>query len=498
LDNPSSLISKVVNGGLWSISLRVAGRAMGLVRTFVLARLLAPEDFGLLGMVMGTIALLDSVSQLGFSHALIQRKGNDPDCLDAVWTAAVARGIALFLVVFAVAPIAEVFFRVDGLTSVLRVVAVSILLGGLSNVGVLLYQKELNFGKQFWLESAASLTELGVTLAAAYCLRNVWALVIGGLVLNLCRLILSYRMHPYRPSLRTDMQRWRELFGYGKWIFCSGLVLTAIAHGDSIFVGRVLGATALGYYQMALQISNVVGIEITNAVAHVVFPSYALMHEDRRRTREAFFRVLQLSMLVCVPLSAIVAILSAEIAHVFLGDGWDPAIPLIQIMGVLACLRAFAGTATVLFWGVGVPAIATRCSTWQLAALAVMLVPASHLFGLEGVAAAVVASYLIVDLLYAVRLAATIGAGAREFLRSMAAPACAAIGMMVMIDKIRNVFEAGVLGLSLLALAGAGGYAVLLLTIDAVFMASKARRLIADLLGTLWIPVRASLVRAVE
>jgi lipopolysaccharide exporter len=208
----SSLISRIVSGGLWSFALRVVSRGMGLIRTIILARSLFPEDFGQIGIVMTILTLLDCVSQFGFSQALIHRKNYDKGYLDTIWTASLLRSVVLFAILFGAAPLAARFFEIDRLTVLMRVVAVSVLLTGFTSVSVALFQKEFDFKKYFLLEAISSLAELVVSVSAAYYLKNVWALVFGGMALNLSRLLLSYLLHPYRPSLHSDMAKFLELF----------------------------------------------------------------------------------------------------------------------------------------------------------------------------------------------------------------------------------------------------------------------------------------------
>ena len=360
------LISKIISGGLWSFFLRIASRGMGLIRTLILARLLFPEDFGQIGIVMTLLTLLDCLTQFGFSQALIQRNGHEADYLDTVWTASLLRSVVLFLVVMGMAPAVAAFFHIDGLTALMRVVAVSILLNGLTNIGVVLFQKDLNFKKNFVLESIPTFVDLAVSLTAAWYLRNVWALVWGGMAFNLSRLLLSFLLHPYRPAFRIDRAKFNELFQFGKWILLSSVVITVVTQGDSVFVGKVFGATALGYYQMAFLISNILATEITNTVSQVVFPSYSQIREDHQRLKEAFFRVFQFIVVICFPLSAGIYILSAEFSQLCLGEKWNPAVPLIQIMSVLCSLRAFGGTAVALFWGIGAPRYAMKYSMVQM------------------------------------------------------------------------------------------------------------------------------------
>ena len=138
-----SLSSRVVRGGAWIFSLRITNRGLGFVRTIILARLLVPEDFGLLGIAMLAISTLDAFSQTGFQSALIQRKGNVRAYLDVAWTVLAVRGVVLFLMLFAAAPMAAKFFHSPQATAVIMVIAINMLLTGFGNIGVVFFQKEL-------------------------------------------------------------------------------------------------------------------------------------------------------------------------------------------------------------------------------------------------------------------------------------------------------------------------------------------------------------------
>jgi O-antigen/teichoic acid export membrane protein len=183
-----SLSKKVVQGGLWIFALRILNRGLGFIRTIVLVRLLAPEDFGLLGIGMLSIATIETFSQTGFSHALIQKRENIDSYLDTAWTFSAIRSIVLFLILFVSAPLIAKFFNSNQAASVIRVIAFSTLITGFRNIGVLFFFKKLEFSKQFIYELSGTLFDLSVAITLAFMLRNVWALIWGGLAGNLIRL----------------------------------------------------------------------------------------------------------------------------------------------------------------------------------------------------------------------------------------------------------------------------------------------------------------------
>ena len=139
-DAKESLAKKVIRGGLWVVALRIINRGLGFVRTIILARLLAPEDFGLLGIAMLAVATLETFSQTGFHQALIQKKENVESYLDTAWTISVIRGIILFGILFFTAPTVAKFFSSPLASLVIRVIAISTLLTGFRNIGIVFFQ----------------------------------------------------------------------------------------------------------------------------------------------------------------------------------------------------------------------------------------------------------------------------------------------------------------------------------------------------------------------
>jgi len=271
LKRGETLLQRVVRGGGWVFALRITDQLFGLARLIILARLLAPADFGLFGIALLAMSALETFSQTGFSAALIQKNEDIKPYLDTAWTVQLIRGTILALILFAVAPHIAAFFDAPAAKSILQVIGLSVLFQGFTSVGVIYFQKELEFHKQFAYMFSGALVNAGVAILAAFLLRSVWALVFGLLAGNLMRMVVSYFIHPYRPHIHFSRKQFKELFGFGKWIFGSSMLVFLITQGDDIFVGRLLGIAALGFYQLAYRISNMPTTEITHVISQVTF-----------------------------------------------------------------------------------------------------------------------------------------------------------------------------------------------------------------------------------
>ncbi|MBW2310783.1 MAG: lipopolysaccharide biosynthesis protein [Deltaproteobacteria bacterium] len=424
------LSKKIVRGGIWLLALRITSRGLGFIRTIILARLLAPSDFGLLGIAMLAIATLETFSQTGFQAALIQKKDNVESYLDTAWTVSAIRGIVLFLILFFCAPVVAKFFNSPQATLVIKVIAVSTLLSGFRNIGILFFQKELEFNKQFFYELSATLVDLTVAITLAFMLRNVWALVWGGLAANFVRLFMSYIIQPYRPRIRFEKEKFQELFSFGRWVLGSSILIFLITQGDDIFVGKMLGVTALGFYQMAYLISNLPATEITHVISQVTFPAYSRLQYDLQRLRAAYLDTLQLTAFISIPIAGGIFILAPEFTEIFLGDKWMPMVPAMQVLCIFGATRSFGATTGPLFHGVGKPKTLTNLAILQLLILSVIIYPLTKQWGLIGISVAVVIPNIITQLVAACQIIHITEAKVLNFSKSLFFPF---IGTFVMI-----------------------------------------------------------------
>lgn len=480
------MFRQVLFGGLWTLGLRLSSRALGFVRTVVLARLLFPADFGLIAMAMLFVTGLESVTQTGLQQALIQRKTGVRECLDTAWTVTLARSLVLCLVLVAAAPFVADFFAEPRLTGILRVVSLSVLFGGFANIGIVYFQKDLAFGRQFRFETWASVAEFALTVLLAFSLRDVWALVWGGLAGNVLRVLLSYALHPFRPSFRFDQAAFRELLDFGKWVSGYTVLCYAVSQCDSILLGRMLGAESLGYYQMAFLTAVIPSSEVAIAISMVAFPSYAMMQDQPGRLRESFEKVFQVSALVCMPIGLGILAVAPDFIRVVLGDRWQGIGLIMQVLSVMGIAKALEGTTNSLLMAVGRPGLLMGFSSLQLILLGATLYPLVLLWGIPGAAVAVTGTALAAAAAVLVAAVRVTGSSGYRILALLAVPLGASTAMAVGITLLTGMTGPVTLpGFLLLVAAGIGLYAACLSVADALLASGLYRRLTAELLAGL-------------
>jgi len=418
----AGLLHRAVRGGFWVFSLRVAMQVLTIARLVIVARLLSPNDFGLMGIAILTITTIDTVTQTGFDVALIQRKERIEAYLDSAWTAGLLRGVILFAFLQLAAPVASSFFKTPSAVPLIRVISLSVLLMGLQNIGIVYFRKELQFSKQFILEFSGRLADVFVAIVAAVILRSVWALVIALLAGGLVRMIMSYIIHPYRPRLSFEMDKIKELFGFGKWILGSTTIALLLNQGDKVLIGRLFGATMLGFYQIAHRLSNLPATEFTMIIQHVTIPAYSKMQEAMHKIKEAYLRVLQVTAFVAAPLAGVILLLAPDLTRAFIGEKWMPAVPPMQVLAIGGALSAIIATAGPVFVAVGKPRLLTKYQFLQFCVLAILLYPLTAHWGILGTAWAVVAAALIASILFLRRVVILTGCRTGSVVRLLAVP----------------------------------------------------------------------------
>lgn len=391
----SSLGERTVKGGIWLTSINVSDRVLQLVMYAVLARLLAPSDFGLLGFAMLGLAAMKQVSNLGLDTALIQRREEDVDgYLGTVWTMKVFRGLLMVAVAYVTAPYLAAFFDEPRTVDIFRVIALSPLLVGLRNPAMMYLQKKMEFHREFVYQLSGTITQVVVGVSLAVILENVWALVFARLIGDATRTVVSYLLDSRRPLFEFDMPKAREMFGYGRWITGYGIFAFLFTQGDDAVVGWALGAAALGYYQLAYRFARAPSTEVTSVISSVMLPTYSKLQDDIAALRRTYFDVLKLVTLISAPMAVGIVVVAEPFVRAFLGEQWLPAVPAFQVLAIWGFVLSVGAASGPLLKAIGRPDYVTKVMIMKTVALAVVILPAVQTFGVTGAAGAVLVSAL--------------------------------------------------------------------------------------------------------
>jgi O-antigen/teichoic acid export membrane protein len=435
---------------VWKGTQFAGTKVIFLVRILVLARLLVPEDFGLLAIASVAIGILLTVSDFGLVPALVQRTDVDENHYNAAWTVAVLRGLTIAGIVVLAAPIIALLFGEPRATNVIRVLALRPLLEAAASIKVAELTRNLRFRSLAFISVPAALVDTIVAISLARSL-GVWALVGGALCGAATAAVLSYVMAPHRPRLLLNLSATRPLIQYGRWIFMTGLIAMA---GSAVLQGvisRRLGAAELGVYFLASKIAFLPFEVASEVVGSVAFPLYARLKSDGRQARRVFQALLTGMASILVPLNFLLIALAPSLVHYVLGPQWSGTAPIMRILAVVAIVGLLGDTVVPVLKGMGQPYKVTVLVTIH-SALTILL--AWILVGWYGVVGAA--------------LALLLGVGASQilsvvFARQVLGRPFASLGGPLGVIAVASAIGAGVaIGLDSL-LAGVSGFAVTVL-----------------------------------
>ena len=330
----------IAKGAAWMVLAKLTERSLGLVSTLVLARLLVPMDFGLVAMAMSVIALIELATAFGFELALIQRENPTKDHYDTAWTLNVTLGTSCASVTAALAYPAALFYEEPRLVMIMVALAASWAIQSFENIGVVDFRRNLQFWREFRFLTSKKLVAFATTVSLALLSQTYWALVAGTIAGRAAGVLLSYRMHPYRPSFCLAARR--DLFSFSAWLFVTNILNFLEYRLAHFVVGRVHGPVALGLYTVGSEFAHLPSSELIAPINRAVFPGYSRMTGNLAELRQGFIDVIAVIAIVAAPASIGVAAAAKPLVLALFGNRWIEAVGLVQILALNGGIHAFA------------------------------------------------------------------------------------------------------------------------------------------------------------
>lgn len=394
------LSSKIVEGVKWSYVSAMLSGAFRLLVLSVLAHLLSPREFGLLGIAMIFVNFSERISQVGLGPALVQRSSVTDGHHIAAANTGILTGFLIFGLLWIGSPYIAMFFDEPAITSILKVLSVVFIIEGFSMVPDSVLQRELEFRKLMVVENVSYIIGSGiVSIVLALLGFGVWSLVAGVIVVRVLRAAMLNVMSPQRLRAELRLQETKELLSIGAG-FSLGRILNFCAlYGDNFVVGRLLGASALGMYTRAYQIMSLPSAYSAQVLDRVLFPALAKKQESKPEIAHAFLQTLEFVSYVSLPFMVMMVLLSDEIVITLLGEKWVGAIPVLRILSLGVFVRTGYKVGDILSRALGaVYAHAYRQAIYT-ALVIIGAVLGAGMKGLEGVAwgvlVAVTANYVL-------------------------------------------------------------------------------------------------------
>jgi O-antigen/teichoic acid export membrane protein len=359
----TTIFGAVATGIIWSLlsqAIRLICQILGLV---ILARILPASDFGVIAMATFVTGFALIIRDFGTAAAVIQRPDVNDQFLDSLFWFNLLVGIGLALLLSVLSFVAAVFFSEHRLQNIICLLALAVPIGALSQVHQALFERESNFKPVAIVESLAAITGLVFSVLAAWEGWGVYSLIVQTLIPSLIITVGLWKLNPWRPKGFGRVSEIKVLFNFSGNLVGFNVLNYLTRNVDNMLVGRILGATDLGFYVMAYRLMLFPIQNISNVVARALFPAFSRIQMDSRRLANAYIRATAAILLISAPLMLGMFALREPLILAILGSHWLPVaklmvwltpIGLLQSLGTtVGCIYMATGRTDLMFrWGV--------------------------------------------------------------------------------------------------------------------------------------------------
>jgi PST family polysaccharide transporter len=449
-----SLTKTTVHAFKWSVLGEISSKVVGPLVFLILARILVPEDFGVVAAATVVISFSQVFWDAGLSKALIQRQEDVEAAATIAFWINMGLGVLIALLLIVTAPRLASFFHDDRITLVLQVLALQLPLAAISSVHNALLQKDFYFRKLFWIRLITSTAPALASVPLALWGTGYWALVAGTLTGQIAQTIVLWRASPWRPSLQFDKAVAIELWLFGRWAMLSALLGWFYVWMDAIIVGHYLGTHDMGLYRTGNTFVTMVFGLFFAPLLPVLYSAFSRAQKDLAKIREALLFIVKGIALIALPIAFGIHVLRVPIAGLIFGAQWDGVASVIGFMALMHGFSWIVGANGEVYRAIGKPYLEAWTSLAMLVVyLGGYLIAVQH--GLEVFLVTRLCLALAAIPLHIGLACYFIGTDVRSWLGASMSAFVGAAGMWIIIGLSFDIFESTVTKLTFLMFIGA-------------------------------------------
>ena len=394
----SKIKKQAVSGILWNAVQMLVNQGSAFIIKLVLARILFPEEFGLVGMAAVFIGLVQVFNDLGIGAALIQRKEEDlreAHFQTAFWTG-VGWAVLMYLVIcFIVAPFAASFYNEPILESLLPVLGLGILSSPVNLVHKAQLTKKMDFKRIALISNSSNITSGLLSLILAFAGAGVWSLAFNSVASIVIAMPLFFMATGWKPKFQFEKQAFQEVFGFG--IFTTGTNITnyLIGNVDYLLIGKMLSAQALGAYTFAFILTDTFRSRLMAVMNNVLYPLYSKMQDDPASLKKYYLKVVEYNSVVIFPIMLFFITLADPIILVVFGDKWAESIDPLKILSLAVMVHMMVNSNTALLRGLGRPGLEMKLQLFKAVIFLPLVYVGVRNYGVNGAAGAVLLNKFI-------------------------------------------------------------------------------------------------------
>ena len=327
----SSIKNKAFSNMLWRFMERCGAQAVAFIVQIVLARLIAPEAFGIIALVVVFTSILQVFVDSGMGNALIQKKNADDLDFSSVFYFNMTVCIVLYGLMFVAAPFIADFYNMPDLTPIVRVLSLMLIISGVRNIQQAYVSRNLMFKRFFYATLGGTILAAIVGIAMAYKGYGVWAIVVQQLLRATCAAVILWITVKWRPKLMFSLERLKGLFSYGWKLLVSHLINTIYAEIRQLIIGKVYLPEELAFYNRSSHFPKFIVENINSSIDSVLLPTMSAEQDDKSRVRAMTRRAIKTSTYLMMPCMVGLAVCAEPVVRLILTEKWLPCVPFLRI-----------------------------------------------------------------------------------------------------------------------------------------------------------------------
>lgn len=321
----------VLQGLFWKFAERMGSQLVTFIVSILLARLISPEDYGAIALIMVFITISNVLVTNGFSSALIQKKDADIIDFSSVFYLNIGFGALIYIILFFAAPAIANFYGIPVLCQALRVLALVIPIMGMNSVQQSYVSRNMLFRRFFYSTLGGAVISGIVGVSMAIGGFGIWALVAQYVVNYSANTLILWVTLRWRPKLKFSIKRVRSLFSFGWKMLCAGMLDTGYSQLRNLLVGKLYSSADLGYYNRGQQYPQFVVVNINSSISSVLFPMLSKNQHNLYMVKQYTRRAIQVSSYIMWPIMAGLGVCAEPIVRIMLTDKWLSCVPYLQI-----------------------------------------------------------------------------------------------------------------------------------------------------------------------
>ncbi len=380
-----NLKSKVFRGGMWLGAGSFSEQAIRFGRNMVLARLLAPDAFGMMAIVLSASSVIHTIMDIGVRESLIQNpRGSEDEYVGAAWWMAFGRALSFGVFICLAAPFVAKFYGNPELSPLFRVSAIGVLFDGTISSRAYVAIREMKFRKWAIINHGGAIFGVLVTIVLGFFIRDVWALVIGYGSESVGRWVLSYVICPYFPPGTWDKAAARDLFSFSKKAFGLSLLNLIFTRTDIFVLAKLHSAAELGLYSMAISLVQTPASFLTNLLNQTLLPAFSQVHGDEGRTNRILIQLTSALVLVGMPAIIFMCFCGRSVLTLVYGHRYSAATAPLIVASAVVLINLLNAQITIIFFAKGRPQLHRMCVAIMAFMMIILIYPFARWFGLLG------------------------------------------------------------------------------------------------------------------